>query len=80
MQLDKQEKQTLSTAIDQLNEGINTVITLYNESTENQPIIPFDEETIQLIEKAKEAYGEKEIAKRISTILKEVFAFLPENK
>ncbi len=78
MKLSKTEKQTLSDAIDKLNEGLDEFIALYNEAEEDKPFIQFDQEVVEAIEKAKEAFGEDEITRRINTIIKEVLAFLPK--
>lgn len=78
MKLNETEKKNLSDAIDKLNEGLDVVIQFYNDSEEDRPLIQFDEEVIEAIEKAKEAFGEEEITRRINTIIKEVLAFLPK--
>jgi hypothetical protein len=79
MKVNEIEKKSLSDSIDKLNEGLDVVIGLYNEAEEDKPIIKFDDEVITAIEKAKETYGEEEITRRINTIIKEIFAFLPKD-
>jgi hypothetical protein len=78
MKVNDKEKQALSDAIDKMNEGLDVFIQLYNESEEDKPVIEFDEEVISAIEKAKIAFGEEEITKRINSIIKEVLALLPD--
>lgn len=80
MKLNENEKKTLSDSIDRLNEGLDDVIQLYNEAEEDKPLIEFDQEVIEAIEKAKETFGDEEITRRINTIIKEIFAFLPKDE
>lgn len=78
MKLTVNEKKTFSDTIDKLNEGLDTVIKLYNESEGDKPVIEFDDELIELIQNAKETYGENEITGRINKFLKEVLTFFPK--
>lgn len=80
MKLNKDDKKALSDSIDKLNEGLDVIIQLYNESEAEKPLIEFDPEVIEAIESAKETFGEEEITRKINTIIKEVFAFLPKEK
>ncbi|WP_453994204.1 atypical membrane-integrating protein (Mistic protein) [Bacillus nitroreducens] len=80
MKLNENEKKSLSDSIDKLNEGLDVVIGLYNEAEEDKPLIEFEPEVIEAIEKAKEAFGDEEITRRINTIIKEIFAFLPKDE
>ncbi|MEH7383321.1 atypical membrane-integrating protein (Mistic protein) [Bacillus sp. JJ1533] len=80
MKLNENEKKSLSDSIDKLNEGLDVVIQLYNEAEEDKPLIQFDEDVIQAIEKAKQTFGDEEITRRINTIIKEIFAFLPKDE
>jgi uncharacterized protein YwgA len=77
MKLHEQEKQTLSEAIDKLNDGLDSFIQLYNEAETDQPLIEFDEEAVQIIEKAKNIYGNNEIDNRMNKIVKEILSLLP---
>ncbi|MEH7237280.1 atypical membrane-integrating protein (Mistic protein) [Bacillus sp. JJ1562] len=80
MKLNENEKKSLSDSIDKLNEGLDVVIQLYNEAEEDKPLIQFDEDVIDAIEKAKQTFGDEEITRRINTIIKEIFAFLPKDE
>ncbi|KAA0545434.1 atypical membrane-integrating protein (Mistic protein) [Bacillus sp. BGMRC 2118] len=80
MKLDTQEKQTLSDAIDKLNEGLDTFIQLYNEAEEDKPLIEFDDEATTIIEKAKHVYGSEEIDSRMNKIVKEILSLIPLNQ
>ncbi|MBM7661376.1 acetate kinase [Bacillus mesophilus] len=77
MKVNEQEKTSLSDSIDKLNEGLDTIIQLYNEAEEDKSLIDFDDDTIHIIQSAKKAYGEKEIDERINKIIKEILSLLP---
>ncbi|APH03889.1 hypothetical protein [Bacillus weihaiensis] len=80
MKVNDQEKKALSEAIDRMNEGLDAFIELYNESEDDSELIEFQEETIQVIEKAIQAYGKEIVTNKINTIVKEVLSFLPAKK
>ncbi|MBE4907478.1 atypical membrane-integrating protein (Mistic protein) [Bacillus luteolus] len=80
MKLNEKEKQKLSESIDRMNEALDVFIEYYNESEEDKPLIEFEPEVIDAIEKAKSAYGEEETTKKINTIIKEVLSFIPKNE
>jgi hypothetical protein len=77
MKVNDQEKQSLSDAIDKMNDGLDAFIQLYNDAEVDQPLIEFTDEVIEIIEKAKKIYGEKEIDERINRLVKEILSFLP---
>jgi hypothetical protein len=77
MKLSKKENKSISDAIDQVQEGLNTFIEMYNESEEDQPFISFDEEVITGIEKARRIFGDDFVNKKINALVKEVISFLP---
>jgi hypothetical protein len=77
MKVNEQEKQSLSDSIDKLNEGLDAIIQLYNEAEDDKALIAFDDDTVEMIENAKKAYGEKEIDERINKFIKEIFSLLP---
>jgi len=80
LKVNDQEKKALSEAIDRMNEGLDAFIELYNESEDDSELIEFQEETIQVIEKAIQAYGKEIVTNKINTIVKEVLSFLPAKK
>ncbi|WP_246945802.1 atypical membrane-integrating protein (Mistic protein) [Bacillus pinisoli] len=77
MKVNDQEKQSLSDSIDKLNEGLDVIIQLYNDAEADKSLIAFEDDTIEIIEKAKGVYGEKEIDERINKIIKEILSLLP---
>jgi hypothetical protein len=79
MKLNEQEKLTLSEAIDKLNDGLDSFIQFYNEAEADKPLIDFDDEAVQIIDKAKSVYGSNEIDLRMNKIVKEILSFLPLN-
>ncbi|MBM6618737.1 atypical membrane-integrating protein (Mistic protein) [Bacillus suaedaesalsae] len=80
MKLHTQEKQTLSDAIDKLNEGLDSFIQLYNDAEEDKPLIEFDDEATTIIERAKKIYGNEEIDQRMNKIVKEILSLIPLNQ
>jgi hypothetical protein len=80
MKVNNQEKQSLSVAIDKMNEGLDTFIQLYNEADEDTPLIDFSEEVAEIILKAKNIYGTKEIDGRINRLVKDILSLLPLDK
>ncbi|CAG9620976.1 atypical membrane-integrating protein (Mistic protein) [Sutcliffiella rhizosphaerae] len=80
MKLRKDEKEKLSAAIDKMNEGLEVFIDYYNDSEEDTPIIPFDEEVLALLDAGKTKYGEDLFNKKINAIMKEVLSFISNEK
>ncbi|WP_456277865.1 atypical membrane-integrating protein (Mistic protein) [Bacillus sp. AK128] len=77
MKVNEHDKQSLSDSIDKLNEGLDVIIQLYNEAEQEKAFINFDEDTINIIESAKKAYGDNEIDERINKFIKEILSLLP---
>ncbi|MFD1736471.1 hypothetical protein ACFSCX_07825 [Bacillus salitolerans] len=77
MKVNDQEKQTLSDAIDKMNEGLDAFIQLYNEAEEDRPLIQFSDEVTEIIGRVKNIYGDKEIDDRINKLVKEILSLLP---
>ncbi|MDN4072423.1 atypical membrane-integrating protein (Mistic protein) [Fictibacillus terranigra] len=77
MKLNKKSKKLYSDAIDRMQEGLEAMIDLYNEAEEDVPLIQFEKEVQQEIEKAKEKFGSSFIDGKINAIVKEVLSFLP---
>lgn len=77
MKLNKDENKSLSDAIDQIQDGLNTMIEMYNESEDDKFLINFDDEVVQGILKAKKIFGDETVDKKINTLVHEVISFLP---
>lgn len=76
MKVTKKESQALSDAIDQLTEGLESVVELYNDSEEDIPLIHFEPKVIESIEKAKELYGDQIVNKKLNNVVKEMLSWL----
>jgi hypothetical protein len=76
MRTKKTENETLSKAIDNMQEGLDSVIELYNELEDDKPLISFDKEVLEDLEKAKHIYGEEYVSQKLNTIVKEVLTWL----
>lgn len=77
MKATPQEGQQFSDAIDLVNNGIETIINLYNDLEPNQPVIEFDETVLALIEKVKDKYGDAFVDKKVNSVVKELLEWLP---
>ncbi|MDX8365881.1 atypical membrane-integrating protein (Mistic protein) [Cytobacillus sp. IB215665] len=76
MKMTNDEKQVLSDTIDGLNEGLDSIIALYNESETDKPIIDFEDDVISAIEQAKEKYGDKNITDHLNNIMREILSMM----
>lgn len=77
MKASQQEGQLFSDSIDQINNGIEAIINLYNDLELDQPFIQFDQEVLERIEKVKAKYGEAFVDQKINAVVKEVIEWLP---
>ncbi|WP_349410118.1 atypical membrane-integrating protein (Mistic protein) [Pseudalkalibacillus sp. SCS-8] len=76
MKANKREYNDLSRSIDQISEGLDAVIELYNELEEDKPIIKLDDQVVSQLEEAKEKYGEDFIDRKLNTLIKEALSWL----
>ncbi|MGM7684898.1 atypical membrane-integrating protein (Mistic protein) [Cytobacillus sp. Hm23] len=76
MKMTNDEKQVLSDTIDGLNEGLDSIIALYNESETDKPIIDFEDDVISAIEQAKEKYGDQNITDHLNNIMREILSMM----
>ncbi len=77
MKVSKDENKNLSDSIDQMQEALDVFIELYNQSEEDTFYVKLDDEVIELIQKAKNAFGQDMVNQKVNTIIKEVLSFLP---
>ncbi|OZM56147.1 hypothetical protein CIB95_13655 [Lottiidibacillus patelloidae] len=77
MKINGNENKELSKAIDQITEGLDTVIELYNESELDEPILSWSEENISKIKRANEHYGIEVVQTKINKIVSEMLDWLP---
>lgn len=66
-----------SDAIDRVNEGMENIIELYNNLEEDEPLVDYEEDVAEQIERAKRKFGEAEVNKRINTVCREMLSWLP---
>lgn len=77
VKLSKEENKKLSDSIDQMQIALDVFIDLYNQSEEDTFVVQLDDEVIELIQKAKNAFGPDVVNQKVNTIIKEVLSFLP---
>ncbi|WP_231620609.1 hypothetical protein [Fictibacillus sp. 7GRE50] len=76
MKYNKEDREKYSEAIDRMQEGLDSMIDLYNEAEDDEELIQYDEEVIAAIRQAKESFGDQFINQKINTIVKEVLSFM----
>ena len=79
MKVSKEENKKLSDSIDQMQIALDVFIELYNQAEEDSFVVKLDDEVIELIQKAKSAFGQEVVNQKVNTIIKEVLSFLPLN-
>ncbi|MBY6035034.1 atypical membrane-integrating protein (Mistic protein) [Fictibacillus nanhaiensis] len=76
MKYNKEDREKYSEAIDRMQEGLDSMIDLYNEAEDDVVLIAYEEEVIHAIKKAKETFGDEFIDQKINTIVKEVLSLM----
>jgi hypothetical protein len=77
LKVDDQERNQLSQAIDQLSEGLDIFIELYNESVEDKPLLQLTEENEGLLSKAIIKFGGEEVNGKVNKVIAELLEWLP---
>jgi hypothetical protein len=72
----KEDREKYSDAIDRMQEGLDSMIDLYNEAEDDEVLIQYEEEVITAIKRAKETFGNDFIDQKINTIVKEVLSLM----
>ncbi|MCM3718727.1 hypothetical protein [Fictibacillus phosphorivorans] len=72
----KEDREKYSDAIDRMQEGLDSMIDLYNEAEDDEELIEYEEEVIAAIKEAKETFGSDFIDQKINTIVKEVLSLM----
>lgn len=57
--------------------ALDDMIALFNDIEDDKPLVSFNNDVIELIEKAKVKYGEVEVNKKINAICRETLSWLP---
>ncbi|ANC78284.1 hypothetical protein ABE65_016350 [Fictibacillus phosphorivorans] len=76
LKYNKEDREKYSEAIDRMQEGLDSMIDLYNEAEDDEELIQYDEEVIAAIRQAKESFGDDFINQKINTIVKEVLSLM----
>ncbi|WP_421383975.1 protein mistic [Bacillus salacetis] len=77
MKIDDQERNQLSQAIDQLSEGLDSFIELYNESVEDKPLLQLTEANESLLSRAIIKFGGEEVNAKVNKVIAELLEWLP---
>lgn len=72
----KEDREKYSDAIDRMQEGLDSMIDLYNEAEDDEDLIQYEEEVVSAIKRAKETFGNDFIDQKINTIVKEVLSLM----
>ncbi|TYS15409.1 hypothetical protein FZC78_15510 [Rossellomorea vietnamensis] len=77
VKVDDKERNQLSQAIDQLSEGLDAFIELYNESVEDKPLLQLTEDNEGLLSKAIIKFGGEEVNGKVNKVIAELLEWLP---
>jgi hypothetical protein len=80
LKINNKENKELSKAIDQLTEGLDFFIELYNESELDEPILKWTEDNVNKIKMANDQYGANMVETKINKIVSEMLEWLPLNE
>jgi Membrane-integrating protein Mistic len=72
----KEDREKYSDAIDRMQEGLDSMIDLYNEAEDDEDLIQYEDEVVSAIKRAKETFGNDFIDQKINTIVKEVLSLM----
>jgi hypothetical protein len=72
----KEDREKYSEAIDRMQEGLDSMIDLYNEAEDDELLIEYEEGVVNAIKQAKERFGDDFVNQKINTIVKEVLSLL----
>lgn len=76
LKYNKEDRDKYSEAIDRMQEGLDSMIDLYNEAEDDEDLIEYEEDVIKAIKQAKENFGDEFINQKINTIVKEVLSLM----
>ncbi|WP_141603859.1 atypical membrane-integrating protein (Mistic protein) [Terrilactibacillus laevilacticus] len=62
---------------DKFDKALDTIINLFNDLEDDEPIVEFDEDVTLKIEIAKKIYGSNVINERMNNVVKEILMLLP---
>ncbi|MFC7061613.1 hypothetical protein [Halobacillus seohaensis] len=76
MKANEQDHNKYSAAIDNIQEGNNVMIELFNDLEDEIPLIRFGEDVRENIEKAKIKFGDHVVDGKINTVVSEMLSWL----
>ncbi|RSL32766.1 atypical membrane-integrating protein (Mistic protein) [Salibacterium salarium] len=79
MKADKNDFNKYSEAIDKIQEGNESMIELFNELEDDDPLINFGQDVVENVGKAKEKFGDETIDEKINTVVREMLSWLQLN-
>ncbi|MDQ0299223.1 voltage-gated potassium channel [Salibacterium salarium] len=79
MKADKNDFKKYSEAIDKIQEGNESMIELFNELEDDDPLINFGHDVVENIGKAKEKFGDETIDEKINSVVREMLSWLHLN-
>lgn len=56
--------------------ALDEILDLFNNIEEDEPIIDFNNEVLELIEKAKKKYGIEQVSEKINVVVEEMLSWL----
>ena len=56
--------------------ALDDILDLFNNLENDEPIIDFNEDVLELIEKAKKKYGIKQVSEKINSVVGEMLSWL----
>lgn len=76
MKANEKDYQKYSDAIDQIQQGNDAMIDLFNEMEDDTELIGFDQKVVEQIEKAKVKFGDDAVNEKINTVVREMLSWL----
>lgn len=76
MKANENDYKKYSDAIDQLQQGNDAMIDLFNAMESDRELIGFDDEVVEQIEKAKVKFGDEVVNNKINTVVREMLSWL----
>ncbi|WP_404452094.1 atypical membrane-integrating protein (Mistic protein) [Virgibacillus necropolis] len=76
MKANENDYKKYSDAIDQIQQGNDAMIDLFNEMEGDRELISFDDKVVDQIEKAKVKFGNDAVNEKINTVVREMLSWL----
>ncbi|MGP4105515.1 atypical membrane-integrating protein (Mistic protein) [Virgibacillus sp. L01] len=76
MKANEKDYKKYSDAIDQIQQGNDAMIDLFNEMEDDTELIGFDQKVVEQIEKAKAKFGDDAVNEKINSVVREMLSWL----